>query len=173
MMLATGLPITCNVILIEVSMNADWITCYVCVRRSFTGWKLLTRSLDNVILISSSHSLVSSMWRNIHSSPAETRCRDVRHRWMQLFLSLIDSVSLNSARKNIKNFLSIENHLLWTITKWSITKFLFLFLSLWPFVGESAQRPGTPDGFLNTDELFRNQLSYSRPLSPSSDDYAH
>lgn len=38
-------------------------------------------------------------------------------------------------------------------------------------IGESAQKQGTtPDRFTNLDELYRNQLSYSRPLSPSSDD---
>lgn len=39
-------------------------------------------------------------------------------------------------------------------------------------LGESAQKQGTPERF-NIEEIFKNQLSYSRPLSPSSDDYAH
>lgn len=39
-------------------------------------------------------------------------------------------------------------------------------------LGESAQKQGTPERF-NIEEILKNQLSYSRPLSPSSDDYAH
>lgn len=41
-------------------------------------------------------------------------------------------------------------------------------------LGESAQKQGTPERFTaNIEEIFQNQFAYSRPLSPSSDDYAH
>lgn len=38
------------------------------------------------------------------------------------------------------------------------------------FLGESAQKQGTT---ANIDEIFNDQLSYSRPIPPSSDDYVH
>lgn len=51
------------------------------------------------------------------------------------------------------------------------------FFSLWiisQFLGESAQKQGTPERYTaNIEDILKNQFSYSRPLSPSSDDYAH
>lgn len=48
--------------------------------------------------------------------------------------------------------------------------FLYIVGHLLTFLGESAQKQGTT---ANIDETFKDQLSYSRPLSPSSDDYCH
>lgn len=52
--------------------------------------------------------------------------------------------------------------------------FYFFIVDHLLILGESAQKQGTPERFTsNIEDIFKNQFSYSRPLSPSSDDFAH